>query len=380
MRPGLVAAPSRPRSTSGPAGQALGEALADFLAPRSLLLVLDNCEHVLASSAPLADALLRAAPRLRCSRRAASRCAPRRGRLPRAVARDPGSRAAARARRARTATRRCACSSSAAAAVAPGFALDEENAADVARICFRLDGLPLALELAAGRVGALGRRRSPSGSTTASACSAPGSRRRRRGSRRSRRRCSWSHDLLEPDERVLFRRLAVFAGGFELGAAEAVCAGDVLEAAEIADVLARLVEKSLVSVEDAARERRYRLLETVRLYAREQLTRPARRRALAARHADWALALAEASRHAAARPRGGEPARGPRHADRARPEEALRLCVALMPFWLRRIDLQEAQRRFAEALAAAPEPHRAAGRGAARGSAIDFRAGDAAAG
>src|SRR5204863_1863859 len=76
----------------------------------------------------------------------------------------------------------------------------------------------------------------------------------------------WSHDLLDRDEQLLFRRLAIFAGGFELEAVEEVCAGDGIGATEVADALARLVEKSLVAVEDAGRRRRYRLLETLRLY------------------------------------------------------------------------------------------------------------------
>jgi predicted ATPase len=94
---------------------------------------------------------------------------------------------------------------------------------------------------------------------------------------------------------VLFRRLGVFAGGFELGAAEAVCSGDLLGLPEVADVLGRLVEKSLVSVEDRGPDRRYRLLETVRLYAREQLSEAGEARALAAGHAYWALALESAA-------------------------------------------------------------------------------------
>ena len=206
-----------------------------------------------------------------------------------------------------------------AVAADPGFALDDENAADVARICFRLDGLPLALELAAGRIGALspaalaerlddrfrllrsGSRAAPTRQQTLAAT------------------LQWSHDLLEPDERMLLRRLSVFAGGFELGAVEAVCAGAGLDLAESADVLARLVEKSLVAVDEGGRERRYRLLETVRLYARERLddageTRRDRRtaRGLGAR------AGGARARLAAARPRGGEPARRARHAARAR--------------------------------------------------------------
>ena len=198
-----------------------------------------------------------------------------------------------------------------AAAASPGFVLDDENADDVARICLRLDGLPLALELAAGRVGALSpaaiaerlddrfrllRAGSLAGPTRQQTLSAT---------------LQWSHDLLEADERMLFRRLAIFAGGFELEAVEEVgAADDDLEPSRIADLLARLAEKSLVAVGEAGRGRRYRLLETVRMYARERLDEAGEWPVLAERHARWALALAEArARLASARSRGSQPAR-----------------------------------------------------------------------
>ena len=155
-----------------------------------------------------------------------------------------------------------------AAAAAPGFVLDEQNAPDIARICFRLDGLPLALELAAGRLAALG---------AAAVADRLDDRFRvlRSGSHAAPTRqqtltaaLQWSHDLLAPDERILLRRLSVFAGDFELEAVENVCSGHGLDHVEIADVLARLVDKSLVIGEQgSSRQRRYRLLETVRMYA-----------------------------------------------------------------------------------------------------------------
>ncbi len=243
-----------------------------------------------------------------------------------------------------------------AAAVTPGFALTEENAAAVARICFRLDGLPLALELAAGRVGALGpaaiaaRLDDRFRLLRASSLAAPTRQQTLTAT------LHWSHDLLEPDERVLFRRLAVFSG-FDLGAVEAVCADSSLTEAEIADVLGRLVEKSLVGVEERDGERRYRLLETVRLYAQEQLSSSGETAAIAERHAKWALALFERDPGAAHLDR--EAANLRTALDTLSVSDAagaLRLCVALMPFWLRRIDLAEAHRRFAHALDAAPEP------------------------
>jgi tetratricopeptide (TPR) repeat protein len=264
-----------------------------------------------------------------------------------------------------------------AAAAAPGFALDEENAADVARICFRLDGLPLALELAAGRVGALapaaiaerldhrfgilrsGGHAAPTRQHTLAAT------------------LQWSHDLLEPDERMLFRRLAAFAGGFELEAAEAVCGDGELDAAAVADALARLVEKSLVAVDDgSSRQRRYRLLETVRLYARERLDQAGETAAFAARHARWALELAEAERGSPRLDRDAPNLRAALDTLLAvAPAEALRFCLALWQFWLRRIDLNEAQRRFDEVLAAAPEPTPLRTEALLAAAAIDFRSG-----
>ena len=182
-----------------------------------------------------------------------------------------------------------------AAAVAPGFSLTDENAADVARICFRLDGLPLAVELAAGRVGGLGpaaiaeRLDDRFRLLRAGAGAAPTRQQTLAATLR------WSHDLLEPDERVLFRRLAVFAGGFELGAAEVVCAGDELG-------LRRDRRRPRPPGREVARQcggaRRRAPLPAARdraaLRAGAARWRPARRDALALRHAHWALALAEA--------------------------------------------------------------------------------------
>jgi predicted ATPase len=358
-------------------GQKLVDAVVDFLAPRALLLVVDNCEHLLAATAGLADKLLRSAPALTIL--ATSR-EPLRVpgevvfRVPSLDIPDPEQtlepRQLLRYEAVRLFVER-------ADAAAPGFALDEENAVDVARICFRLDGLPLALELAAGRLGALG---------PAAIAERLDDRFRvlRSGSHASPTRqhtltatLQWSHDLLEPDERTLFRRLAAFAGGFELAAVENVCAGGDLDAVGIADVLARLVEKSLVAADErSSREHRYRLLETVRLYARERLHEAGETAALFERHARWAIALAEAQRSSPRLDREAANLRAALDGLLERdPGDALRLCVALWPFWLRRIDLHEAQRRFDEALAAAPERTALRAQALLAAAAIDFRSG-----
>jgi predicted ATPase len=338
-------------------GETAEEAAVRLLAPRSLLLVLDNCEHVLSGSAAFAGAALRGAGGLTIlatSREPLHAAGEVVFRVPSLAAPDPEEDLSPEellgfeavllfVERAR--------------AAAGDFALDEAKTnAAVARICSRLDGLPLALELAAGRVAALGAESlaarlddrfrllraggggSPTRQQTLEAALA------------------WSHELLELPEQVLFRRLAVFAGGFDLDAAEAVCPDDSLDAGEVADALGRLVEKSLVSAEVLGSERRYSLLETVRLYASQRLEEAHEAESLGARHADWALALAE---------RIGDSPRLDRESANLTaaldtllaqaPADALRMCVALWPYWLRRIDLEEANRRFADALERAPE-------------------------
>jgi predicted ATPase len=352
------------------------EALVDFLSPRTLLLVVDNCEHVLAATAALADTLLRSAPQLTIL--ATSR-EPLRVpgevvfRVPSLDIPDPDLLLTPAQLSEYEAV---SLFTERAADAAPGFTLDETNAEDVARICFRLDGLPLALELAAGRVGAL---------TPSAIAERLDDRFRllRSGSHAAPTRqqtlaatLQWSHDLLAAEEQLLFGRLAIFAGGFELDAAEAVCAGDGLSAPGIADLLARLAEKSLVAVEDGSTGRRYRLLETVRMYARERLVAAGEELHLADRHARWALELAEQERGS---PRLDRETPNLRSALRLllgrSPHDALRLCVALVPFWLRRIELDEAKRRFAEALAASPERTTLGAEALLGASAIHFRSG-----
>ncbi len=358
-------------------GQTVVDAVVGFVAPRSLLLVVDNCEHLLAAASAITGTLLSSAPQLTIL--ATSRESLRVPgevvfRVPSLDIPDPEQTLEPSELLDYESVRLFV---ERAQAAAPGFALDERNAVDVARICFRLDGLPLALELAAGRVGALG---------PAAIAERLDDRFRvlRTGSHASPTRqhtlsatLQWSHDLLAPDERMLFRRLAVFAGGFELEAAESVCAGGDLDVLGIADVLARLVEKSLVTADEtSSRERRYRLVETVRLYARERLREAGETVAFADRHAHWALTRAEEDRSSPRLDRDAANLRVALDTLLARtPADALRLCVALGRFWMRRIDLHEAQRRFEQALAGAPEPTAVRARALLAAAAIHYRSG-----
>ncbi|HEY2258090.1 MAG TPA: tetratricopeptide repeat protein [Solirubrobacteraceae bacterium] len=373
--PEAVAAALDVRSLTG---QELVDAVVDFLAPRSLLLVIDNCEHLVAAVAELADTLVRRAPGLTIlttSREPLRVPGEIVFRVPSLDIPDPDQTLdpdqLAQYESVRLFIER-------ANAAAPGFVLDQENAPDVARICLRLDGLPLALELAAARLGALApaaiaerlddrfrvlRTQSQAAPTRQHTLAAT---------------LQWSHDLLEPDERTLFRRLATFAGGFELDAVESVCSDDGLDAPSIADVLARLVEKSLVVAdEESSRERRYRLLETVLLYARERLDDADESSTLAGRQARWALALAERERGSPRLDRDAANLHAALNSLVKRaPDDALRACVALEPFWMRRIDLHVAQRRFDEVLAAAPQRTPLRTRGLLAAAAIHFRSGD----
>ncbi len=284
--PDAIAAALDVRALSG---QSARDAVIEYLSSRSLLIVLDNCEHWLGAVSDVVDSVLQAAPGVTII--ATSReplRAP--GEIVFPVLSldvpDPDlaleldqllSHAAVRlfVDRAHAASR--------------DFTLDVDNAVDVARICSRLDGLPLALELAAGRVGALG---------TAAVAARLDDRFRvlRTNSHVQPRRqhslsamLRWSHDLLDPCEQVLFRRVAAFTDAFTLDDVEQVCAWGEIDIDDVAHLLGRLVEKSLVAADErSSAQRRYRLLETVWLYARCRLERAGEDATLAERHAAWA--------------------------------------------------------------------------------------------
>jgi non-specific serine/threonine protein kinase len=355
---GVQATPERPTA----------EALITALGPRSVLIVLDNCEHLVEACATLSQALLQGCSgvRLLATSREPLQIAgevtwpvpplavPDSKRLPplTELARFPAVELfVARARAAR-----------------PDFALTERNAAAVARICTQLDGLPLALELAAARTRTLlieplaaqigdlfgllvgGQRTAPTRQKTLRAA------------------FDWSHALLASNEQVVFRRLAVFAGGFELDAAEAVGSGSDIAPDEILRLLTQLVDKSLVVAEDRSGAAWFRLLEPLRQYALEHLRAAGEEEATQKRHAEIFVALAEAA--GPERKRFGSGTwfdRLERNLDNLRAalewsrgvtancELGLRLAGALWRFWDCRGNVGEGRRWLAELLAA-PHP------------------------
>jgi predicted ATPase/transcriptional regulator with XRE-family HTH domain len=271
----------------------LADTLKSFCSGRQMLLVLDNFEHVM-GAAPLLTELLAAAPRLKLlvSSRSALHLS---GEQELAVAPLPLPDMAALP--SLGALERLAAVElfvQRARAVQPEFALSEANAAAVAEICWRLDGLPLAIELAAVRVKVLApdmlvaRLASRMGVLTDGMRDGPARHQTLRAA------IDWSYTLLEDDEQRLFRRLAVFSGGFQLAAAEAVC--DEGLGGPVLDVLAALVDKSLVQQRALeSGELRFDLLATLREYAQDQLGAHGEVASLQRKHAAFYLKLAEAA-------------------------------------------------------------------------------------
>jgi len=342
------------------AGQPLAEQIAAYLCAQELLLVLDNFEHVL-EAVPLVANLLAAAPRLRVL--VTSR-APLRLSAESEFAVPPLQLPV----RSQALSIERLCSYEAVRlfvqrvqSVRSDFVVTPDNATAVAEICHRLDGLPLAIELAAARIrlfppaALLERLRQPLAVLTAGARDLPQRQQTLRGA------IDWSYRLLTADEQVLFRQLAVFVGGFTVAAAEGVCSSDT-PAFHIVDGLASLVDHSLLrSVDGAGGEARLSMLETLREYALERLASDGEPDLLRRRHAEYYQALSEAV----------EPAlRGPAQVvwlarleeehDNIRavlawcrthnPQLGLRMAAALWPFWEIRGHMQEGRAWLAELL------------------------------
>jgi non-specific serine/threonine protein kinase len=265
------------------------EALLDHLAKRRALILVDNCEHLVNAVVQAIDPLLRRCPALTVlatSREVLRVPGETAWLVPSLELPVPGPSPPLEELRHYDAVR---LFEERARLARSSFSITVENAATVTAICRRLDGMPLAIELAASRVGVMpvaeiearlddrfrllvGSDRGPVARHTT-----------------LRAAMDWSHDLMTDDERRLLRRLAVFSGGFTLGAAEAVCGGEGLAANEVLAVLSRLVEKSMVSIKDD----RYDLLQTVREYAAEQLQASSELETFSGRHREHFLSLTQ---------------------------------------------------------------------------------------
>ncbi|GAF50184.1 protein kinase domain-containing protein [Rhodococcus wratislaviensis] len=337
------------------------EVLVEFLAPREVLLVLDNCEQVVAAAAKLAETLLRACPRLRIL--ATSReplgiggestllipplPVPDPDHLPKGLHRNDAVTLFAER----------------GAAAVPGFELTEDNKVTIARICQRLDGLPLPIELAAARLRAMtpdqilqrltdryllltrGSRDAPSRQQTLRMC------------------IDWSYDLCTPAEQRMWAQLSVFAGSFELEAAEQVCGSD--DAEDLLDTVTFLVDKSILTREESGTAVRFRMLETVRAYGREKAQESGDYTELRRRHRDWCERLAVeaesewiSSRQLELIARLGREQPNIREAldfcvSDSR-ESGLRIAAAMYPFWLSRGLFREGRRWLGRLLPGQP--------------------------
>ncbi len=338
-------------------GRSTMDTLIRFFGAKTMLLLLDNCEHLLDACGSMVVELLAACPQLTIlatSREPLGLPGELSWRVPSLPLADEAIELFTdRARRSR-----------------PNFVVGEDNRALAQEICERLDGMPLAIELAAARVRALSLRQIVDSLHDRFRLLTGGARTAVRRQQTLRASVDWSHTLLTEPERVLFRRLAVFAGGFDLDAAQAVCASSDAETYLLLDELSLLVDKSLVVAEDSGTDTggmRYRLLETVRQYAQEKLGESGEGDEVRTRHRDyygaratelesqglagleqllqWADVELDNLRAAFAWSR-----------ENADPETALRLVSSLQLFWLTRSRFREGHAAFETILAGERDP------------------------
>jgi predicted ATPase/DNA-binding CsgD family transcriptional regulator len=345
-------------------GSSLTRALSDYLRTRNLLLILDNCEHLIEACAELAKALLHSCPGLRVlttSREALGITGEIAWPVPSLSLPDlrrlPDLETLPRYESARLFVERTA-------AVRPDFTFTEQNAPAVAQVCYRLDGIPLAIEPAAARTKMLSVEEISARLSDSFRLLATGSRTATPRQRTMHATMDWSHELLGQKERVLFRRLSVFAGSFTLEAAESICAGEQLHRDEVLELLSQLVDKSLVVAQERDGTARYRLLETIRQYGRERLEEAGEAAQVREQHAGYYLAVAE---EAEPELKGDRQVKWlerleTEHGDlrvamawlleRGEPESAARLGWALWLFWGIRTHLAEGRRSMERALSA----------------------------
>jgi predicted ATPase/class 3 adenylate cyclase/DNA-binding CsgD family transcriptional regulator len=330
-------------------GRSTMDTLLWFVADRQMLVVLDNCEHLLDAIAALVVALLGASCRLTLlatSREPIGVPGEVTWRVPSLSLSDEAMELFSdRARR-----------------VVPDFMIDDETEAAVAEICRRLDGIPLAIELAAARVRALSLSEIVDGLHDRFRLLTGGARTAVRRQQTLHASVDWSHALLSESERVLFRRLAVFLGGFDLDAAQAVGGSEGIQRFQALDQLTLLVDKSLVATENLCDRTRYRLLETVRQYALEKLAESGEADTVRTRHRDHYTAMSalldvpSRSDHVQRLEQAEIEIDNLRAAfawsrENSDPEQALALAASLQPLWLTRGRIQEGLAWFHTALA-----------------------------
>jgi predicted ATPase/class 3 adenylate cyclase len=351
-------------------GKPIIQTLIEYLKDKRLLLLLDNCEHLLEACAKFADALLRHCASVQIvasSREGLGINGEQAYRVPSLALPDP--------KKAHTPVSVAQFEAvqlfiDRALLARPDFQLTAQNASRLASVCFRLDGIPLAIELAAARVRSLSVEEINRRLDHRFRLLTGGSRAALPRQQTLRSLIDWSYDLLQDSEKLLLRRLSVFAGGWTLDAADRICSGDDVEDGEVLDLLTSLIDKSLVAVDESEAGFRYRLLETVRQYARERLVENGGTEAVRARHRDYFLALAE---EADKKLLGAEQADWLRRLEKehdnlrsalewsdaeAQAREDLRLCAAMHRFWFTRGYLAEGRqwcaRIFAKGAPAQP--------------------------
>jgi len=343
-------------------GSAILDALMDYVRAKTMLLILDNCEHLIATCAQLADSLLRAAPRLKIlatSRETLGITGETSYRVPSLQLPDPQKLHDLDLLAQNDCVRLFV---DRALAVHPSFHLKEKNAPAIADICRRLDGIPLAIELASARTKVFSPEEIAARLDDRFRLLTGGSRTALERHQTLFALIEWSHNLLSEPERVLLRRLSVFAGGWSFEAAQSVCGEGLGD--DMLDLLAHLVDKSLVAVEEEeAEEGRYRLPETIRQYARDKLFESGESEQVRDRHLEFFLRFAEG---AEPKLRSAEQLEWLEHLEAehdnlraalgwslesGKSDLALQLAGALGYFWLLRGYVSESQRWLEDALA-----------------------------
>lgn len=274
-------------------GRSIIKVLSDYLSPKTTLIILDNCEHLIEGCARFADTILRAAPNVKIltsSREALNISGEATYRVPSLAVPDPQHGVSVELLTQYDAVQLFI---ERARAVMPTFEVNNANAPAVAQICYHLDGIPLAIELAAARVRGIKVEQIVQYLDNRFLFLTGAVRTALPRHQTLRAMIDWSHSLLSDRERILFRRLSVFAGGWTIEAAEVVCAGDGIESLEILDLLLHLVDKSLIFLDEQSVETRYGMLETIREYAHNILVEYNEETQVHQRHAEFYAQWAE---------------------------------------------------------------------------------------